>query len=367
MIRVLVLTPDFPPAPGGIQLVMSRLVTNLNDAEVRVVTLGFEDDAPRSSNGVDVVAAGRNRRSGNKLANARLNVTGVIAGLRFRPDAIVSGHAVTAPAAALVKRVTGAPVLQYLHADEARHRPRLLRFAMTRADAVAAVSDHARRLAEDAGCKPERVHVIHPGVDQPEYPPNGARSDQPTIVTVARMQAAYKGHDTMIRALTAIRARVPDVRWVAIGDGRLRPELERLAQTLGVRDAIEFTGRVSDADRDQWLDSAHVFAMPSRLPPGGRGGEGFGIVYLEAGSRGLPVVAGDVGGAVDAVASGDTGLLVDPEDHSAVAEAIVELLLDPDRARRLGESGARRAAAFTWERHAAAVEGLIHEMTRDGR
>jgi phosphatidylinositol alpha-1,6-mannosyltransferase len=168
----------------------------------------------------------------------------------------------------------------------------------------------------------------------------------------------------IIRALPAIRARVPDVRWVVVGGGRLQTELEELATSLGVRDAIRFEGRISDSERDRWLESAHVFAMPSRVPPDGVGGEGFGIAYLEAGIHGLPVVAGAQGGALDAVVHGETGLLVDPNDIASLADAIAGLLLDPERSARLGEQGAKHARQFTWEGHASAVEDLTREVTR---
>jgi phosphatidylinositol alpha-1,6-mannosyltransferase len=101
--------------------------------------------------------------------------------------------------------------------------------------------------------------------------------------------------------------------------------------------------------------------MPSRLSSLG-GGEGFGIVYLEAACHLLPVVAGNVGGAVDAVVDGVTGVLVDPTDHIAVANAIAELLLDERRAQNLGRAGAARAREFAWPQIAKQVEDLLHEV-----
>jgi phosphatidyl-myo-inositol dimannoside synthase len=99
-----------------------------------------------------------------------------------------------------------------------------------------------------------------------------------------------------------------------------------------------------------------VLAMPSRLPAGGFAGEGFGIAYLEAGAYGKPVVAGNVGGALDAVLDGETGLLVDPLDPLAVADAIVALLRDDALAERLGAAGRRRAEQNTWPLVAARVQ-----------
>jgi phosphatidylinositol alpha-1,6-mannosyltransferase len=146
---------------------------------------------------------------------------------------------------------------------------------------------------------------------------------------------------------------------VVIGDGPLHAELVELARTRGVSDMIVFTGPLSDDERDAWLDRAHVFVMPSRLPPRGRGGEGFGIVYLEAAAHSLPVVAGKVAGAVDAVDDGNTGLLVDPTSPTAVADAVLELLLDRRKADALGRAGAARAADFAWPKVAARVEDVL--------
>jgi phosphatidylinositol alpha-1,6-mannosyltransferase len=158
---------------------------------------------------------------------------------------------------------------------------------------------------------------------------------------------------------------VPDVLWVVVGDGSLRGELERAAARLHVAEHVVFTGRVPDEERDRRLAEAHVFAMPSRLPPSGtEGGEGFGIVYLEAGLQGLPVIAGGVGGALDAVVHGETGLLVDPTSSEELADALTGLLLDPDRARTLGAAGARRAREFSWERMSHGVQMVLTNAMR---
>jgi phosphatidylinositol alpha-1,6-mannosyltransferase len=104
--------------------------------------------------------------------------------------------------------------------------------------------------------------------------------------------------------------------------------------------------------------------MPSRLPGAGRAGEGFGIVYLEAGAYGKPVVAGNVAGALDAVVDGENGLLVDPTDPAAVARAITRLLVDEELAGRLGAGGASRARSLAWPAIAERVQALLLEQHR---
>lgn len=361
--RALVLTPDFPPARGGIQLLVHRLVVNFEAVEARVVTLGGPGAAEfDAGSGLDVRRVGAKSAGRNRSAVARLDAVGFAQGLAQRPDVTVSAHIVTAPAAAAIAAATRAPYLQYLHGDELRTRPRLARMALRRAGAAIAVSRHTRAMALEAGCPPERIDVIPPGVDLPPAAAGGAGPDPPpTILTVARLVESYKGHDVMIRALRQVRETVPDARWAVLGDGPLRPSLEARAREEGVEDAILFEGSVSDAERDAWYESARVFAMPSRLPAEGLGGEGFGIVYLEAAAHGLPSVGGDVAGARDAIVDGETGRLVDPTDSAGVAAAIVELLGDSRRAARMGAAAREFAERHSWPRIAARVEAVLEE------
>lgn len=371
--RLLVLTPDFPPVPGGIQLLVDRIVQNADRLCVRVLAAdapgGRAFDAGR---GLDVhrVSFG----TWHRPTIAALNAAALTHAARYRPAAVLSAHIVTAPAAALIGAVLRVPFVQYLHAKELGARPALAAFALRRSNAAITVSRYTHGLAVAAGGVPARLHIIPPGVDPPdaadspvETGDTAVKAARPTVVTVARLGDRYKGHETVMRALPLIRARVPDVEWVVIGDGPLRPALERASADQGLEGAVRFLGAASDVERDRWLRRAHVFTMPSRLPGGRFAGEGFGIVYLEAAARALPVVAGNVGGAVDAVVHDKTGLLVDPTDHVALADAIGSLLLDFERARALGAAGARRAREFTWPAVARRVEDLILEQIRRSR
>jgi phosphatidylinositol alpha-1,6-mannosyltransferase len=251
--------------------------------------------------------------------------------------------------------------VQYFYANEIVDKPRLTRFAAAAAQASIAISSYTAELLAAAGADDARVHLIPPGVDQPaEVAPLAAV--RPTLLTVSRLAGRYKGHDVLIEALPAIRERVPDVEWVVIGDGPLRGELEGLAHARGLSESVRFLGAVEDRERDEWLRRCNVFAMPSRLPGGGVAGEGFGIVFLEAGVYGKPVVAGAVGGALDAVEDGVTGLLVDPADPRAVGEAVATLLSDRERARQLGANGAERAREHAWPLIAEQVRTLMLDL-----
>lgn len=357
--RVLVITPDFPPAKGGIQILSHRVVSSFRILTPTVVTLGHRDAAAFDrSAGLRIIRVSRKGRS--VFATVSLNAAALSIALQEHSDVVLSTHIVASPVAALLRRQLGIPFVQYVHAKEIGARPGLARFALTRSDRVVAVSRYTRGLAVAAGARPDRVALISPGVDGPAgATPDVRRDGPPTVLTISRLEDRYKGHDVILRALPLVRTAVPDVRWRVIGDGPLRPSLEDRVHALGLDDVVQFLGSVSDDVRDRELARANAFCMVSRLPAGGFAGEGFGIVYLEANAHGLPVVAGGAGGATDAVVHGETGLLVDPLDHVAVADALVALLSDHDLACRLARGGRAHAERFTWEAAAQRVEAEL--------
>ena len=360
--RVLVVTPDFPPVHGGIQTLMGKLATLLPVPALEVVTLdapgagGFDDDHAVTVRRVRLGARAR------RLRMASLWGAALDRAARFGPDVVLLGHVAAAPAGAVIRQLLRIPVVTYTHAEEFRVWPRRSAFAMRHCDDVIAVSRHTERMARSAGAPADRVHRIPHGVDLPVAVGRtepGAHA--PTVLTVARMRDPHKGHDVMLRALPIVRRHVPDARWVVVGDGPLRPGYERLAGTLGLQDAVTFTGPLADDQRDAWMRRADVFAMPTRVPADGLGGEGFGIAYLEAAAHGLPVIAANAGGAVDAVDGGRTGLLVDPTDHRAVAGALIRLLGRPDEARAMGERALAWAAEFPWQRTADELTRVLRD------
>jgi phosphatidyl-myo-inositol dimannoside synthase len=359
--RLLIITPDFPPAPGGIQVMAHRLAAGMNRFETSVVALDcdgasrFDGEGPLAVRRVGAKSAPRAAR------NALLNAVSLREALRRPPDVTLSLHIVGSLGAAAVRRLLGAPTVQYFHAKEISARPKLSAFAAEHADVVIAVSAYCAELIAATGAAPRSMRLIPPGVDIPSDP-TPERAERPTIITIARLEDRYKGHDVMVEALALVRAKVPDVQWVLVGDGSLRAELEEQVRRQGISDSVRFLGAVSDQERDRWLRRADLLAMPSRLPGGGLAGDGFGIVFLEAAAYGKPVVAGNVGGALDSVSDGENGLLVDPRDPRAVADAICSVLLDGELAARLGSAGAARARGFAWPVIAERVEEVLLEQ-----
>jgi phosphatidylinositol alpha-1,6-mannosyltransferase len=192
-----------------------------------------------------------------------------------------------------------------------------------------------------------RFVQLTPGVDEATFTPqvDGAQvraelglGQRPVIVCVSRM-VARKGQDVLVEALPRIRERVPDAALLLVGDGPYRSEVERRIEKARLSEHVFVTGRVSWERIPEYFAAGDVFCMPARTRLSGFDLEGLGICYLEAAATGLPVVAGDSGGAPDAVLEGENGFVVSGTDVNAVADRCADLLLDQDLAAKFGRRG----------------------------
>jgi phosphatidylinositol alpha-1,6-mannosyltransferase len=187
---------------------------------------------------------------------------------------------------------------------------------------------------------------IAPGIDTDHFSPQDARelrgelglTEKKVIVSVGRL-VHRKGQDVLIEAMPAIIKEIPQAHILMIGEGPYRSYLENRVKSLGIQERVTFIGRLQYADLPRYICVGDVFVMPSRSRLAGLEVEGLGIVYLEASACGLPVIAGNSGGAPDAVLEGETGLVVDGTKKEDVAAATIALLLDADRSKAMGIRG----------------------------
>jgi phosphatidylinositol alpha-1,6-mannosyltransferase len=203
------------------------------------------------------------------------------------------------------------------------------------------------------------IETFSPTVSGVEVRASYGLSDRPVIVCVSRL-VPRKGQDALIRALPDVRRRAPDAALLLVGSGPHRSTLDGLAREFGVSSDVYFTGPVPWPDLPAHYAAGDVFAMPCRTRRGGLDVEGLGIVYLEASATGLPVVAGDSGGAPDAVREGETGFVVGGRDVPTLADRLATLLTDTALARRMG--GAGRAwveAEWRWDLQATRLAALL--------
>jgi phosphatidylinositol alpha-1,6-mannosyltransferase len=370
--RALLVTNDFPPRPGGIQQFVHNLAVRQPPGSVVVYASTwkgaekFDAEQPfevvREDTGV-LLPTPRVARRAAELARAYACDTvwfgaaaplGLLAdGLRRRAGirrtvAQTHGHevgwAALPGARGLLRRIgQGADVVTYLTEYQRVRLDRVLHRVTT-----------LERLAPGVD-----TEAYHPDVDGAQVRQRHGLRDRPVVVCVSRL-VPRKGQDALIRALPAIRRRVPGAALLVVGGGPYRSTLSRLARDSGVADDVVFTGTVAWEELPAHYAAGDVYAMPCRTRRGGLDVEGLGIVYLEASATGLPVVAGDSGGAPDAVRAGETGYVVGGRDIAAIADRVATLLADPELARRLGAAGrAWVEAEWGWQTQADRMRALL--------
>jgi glycosyltransferase involved in cell wall biosynthesis len=252
---------------------------------------------------------------------------------RQRPSLIISTHLHFGPLAQLAQRGFGTPYVLVAHGIDAWGLNNASRQkALRNANLVLAVSHYTReRLINETGIDANRVKILPNTFAQEKFKISpkspqllrryGLEATTPVILTVCRLAGTegYKGYDQIIKALPEIRHSVPNVRYLLVGKGSDRPRIEKLIAEVGVQETVILAGFVPDEELADHYNLCDIFAMPSQA-------EGFGIVYLEALACGKPVLAGSKDGSRDALADGELGLLVNPDDKKEIAAEIIRVL-----------------------------------------
>jgi len=355
--KVLMIAADFPPQLGGVATYSLALARTLRQAGIDLSVVTPVPGRGRSTDGVPVARA-------SMLLNFKylkilpLTFLTFASCLKRRPDlALLMKCNHEGVVGALARKLLGIRYVVAAYGSEILAfggNPRLRRF-MTwlyrGAERVLVDSAYTGGLVGDLGVAPEKIVVAHPGLDPvADAPPDAADAEalrgrlglegKRVMLTVSRI-VRRKGHDKVAEALATLKDAYPDLVWVVAGDGQDRPYVEGLVRSLGLEDRVRMIGRRPAEEIDLLYRVADLFVMPSRRE--GIDVEGFGIAFVEAALRRLPVVAGRHGGVPEAVGDGVSGILVDPGDGLDVARGIRALLDDPALARRLGDSGRERA------------------------
>ncbi len=371
--RTLIVTNDFPPRTGGIEAFVVAMARLMPAAEVVVHTARQRGDrAFDATLDFEVVRDPSPLMVPTPAITRRVAQTARSRGC----DRVWFGAAAPLGLMAPALRAAGVQrTVATTHGHEVWWATlpgsrRLLRQIGDRNDVVTFLGEYCRgRIgAAMSPAARARMHQLTPGVDADVFRPDvdgGAvrarygLGEAPVIVCVSRM-VARKGQDVLVRALPSVRRAVPDARLLLVGDGPHRRAVERLAARHDLHGAVTFAGRQPWADTPAFYAAGTVFAMPTRTRLAGLEPEALGICYLEAAATGLPVVAGDSGGAPDAVLDGENGFVVDGRAVDQVADRLVTLLTDPDLAHRFGRRGREWVVRdWGWQRQAETLRRLL--------
>ncbi|MFE2438872.1 glycosyltransferase family 4 protein, partial [Streptomyces sp. NPDC059409] len=353
--RTLIVTNDFPPRRGGIETFVRELADRFPPDEVVVLT--STPTAP-TDHGARFRHPVVRHPARTLLPTPRATAHAAEVAHRYGCDRVWFGAA--APLALMAGRLRRTAGIRTVVATTHGHEvwwarvpgPRsLLRRIGTQVDTLTWLGDSTRGPIEAALAPGTRTARLVPGVDTGAFHPavdgtpvrtRYGLGHRPVVLCAARL-VPRKGQDTLIRALPWVRRAVPDAVLLLVGDGPYGSGLRQLALREGVLDAVFFAGGHPHHALPAFYAAADAFAMPCRTRRAGLEVEGLGIVYLEAAASGLPVVAGDSGGAPDTVREGETGYVVDGRSVAATADRLIRLLRDPRLARAMGDAGRRRA------------------------
>lgn len=259
-----------------------------------------------------------------------------------RADVMLLGHINLLPIAFLVKLIRPKiKIILFVHGidvwgNKGRKIKKLDRYFIKFVDKIASVSAFtAKKMEESFAVQKEKFVVFPNAVDSLNTRIfMSCINKKPILLTVARLSENEFGkhHDSVLKALPKILQEFPKLKYRVIGDGALKKDLQKLAESLGVANAVEFKGRVSDEELAKAYEEAAIFVMPSEK-------EGFGIVFLEAWLRGIPVICGTEDASHEVVSNGVDGFAIHHNDIDLIAEKILFLLRDPVCAAEMGRKG----------------------------
>ena len=359
MRKTLIVTNDFPPRPGGIQAFLHNMALRLDPQQLVVYASTWK----RTREGVEATRA-FDAEQPFTVVRDRTTMLLPTPGATRRAVGLLREHGcasvwfgAAAPLGLMAPALRGAGAERLVattHGHEAGWAQlpaarQLLRRIGDGTDTITYLGEYTRsRIAPALTPEPGwKVFSSTPGgscaIRAPASGGDEVRArlgltDRPVVVCVSRL-VRRKGQDTLIRALPRILAAEPDTVLLIVGGGPYENDLRRLARETGVSSSVRFTGAVPWSELPAHYGAGDVFAMPCRTRRGGLDVEGLGIVYLEASATGLPVVAGDSGGAPDAVLDGETGWVVKGGSPEEAADRITVLLGDAELRRRMGERG----------------------------
>ncbi|MGW0251641.1 glycosyltransferase family 4 protein [Nocardia goodfellowii] len=375
MARTLLVTNDFPPRPGGIQSYLQALAGQLPPDDLIVYAPRWKGDSHLKFDAEQKFQVVRHpttlmlptplvlRRAARLLRGEQCDTVWFGAAA---PLALMSP---------MLRRAGAERILASTHGHEvgwsmlpgARQS---LRSIGEHTDVVTYVSRYTRRRFASAFGPNAALEYLPPGVDTDVFRPDpAARAElreryglgaRPTILCLSRL-VPRKGQDALIVAMREIREKIDGAVLVIAGGGPYEDKLRGLATALGVAEDVVFTGRVASDELAAHHTLADVFAMPCRTRGAGLDVEGLGIVFLEASASGVPVVAGNSGGAPETVIEGKTGRVVDGRKTDAIAKAIVGILADRDAAARMGAEGrAWVEQQWRWDTLGGRLKHLLH-------
>lgn len=382
--RILHITRNLPPLVGGMERLNWHIADELS-RRAQVQLIGPNGAAALRPPAVQVTEVPLHPLPRFLLAACW---QAIAVAQRFQPQIVLAGSGLTAPAAWLAARTSGARACVYLHGLDAAVQHPLYRAlwhpAIRRMDGIIANSQPTAKLALDLGVATDKIRIVPPGVQLPTAPQTEAAlqdfrrrhnlGSTRLLLSVGRLTSRKGLREFVQHALPSIVQAAPGTLLAIVGEApasslhasvQTRASIQAVADAAGVGQHLRFLGVITDPQELACAyETATLHIFPVRHLPGDP--EGFGMVAIEAAAHGVPTVAFATGGIVDAVAEGQSGRLVQPGDYLALVQTTLEMLAD--NPSRWKTSSQAFAAQFAWpvlgEKIWAALSPTCHECTR---
>ena len=363
----LIVTRNFPPDIGGMQILMGGLSESLlNHGPVKVFAYEYENskeyDDKSSMNikrvkGIKLFRKYRKANLVNEFISSNTNIRAIITD-HWKSLELLKEH-----------NLKKTKTFCLLHSKEINHKigtqlnKRLIK-STNKADFIIANSNFTKMLATKVGVDSSRIHIIHPGITRPKNIENITRikaqgifgDAYPKIITVARMDKR-KGHDKILMLIKNLKIKFPKIKYVAVGFGNEENNLLKLTKELSIQKEVTFLKNISEDLKFGLISEANLFLMPSRIEKNSV--EGFGISFIEAASYGVGSIGGKDGGASDAIKHNNTGLICDGADLNSIYDAATNFF-EKNKFVKFGMNAKEFSKNFYWDKIAKNYLKLIN-------
>jgi len=377
--KILIVTPYFPPRGGGVEHYTYNISKNLLDMGHEITVITSANKSAEEDHGIMIIRI----KSRVSISNTPIDLTLVSSIsniLRKETFDVVNAHTPVpfyADMAAIASKRMKVPFVLTYHNDVIKeswplrtlssiYNRTLLQLTLRSSDRIITPSPYVHNESEMINKFLERTVWIPPGVDTEVYKPGkgdwkskyGLPENSKIILFVGAMNRGHthKGVDVLLKAFSMIKDE--DTYLVLAGTGDMIPDYKRISESLGIINRTLFTGFIDEETLIDLYRASDMLVLPTLNIA-----EGFGMVLIEANACGKPVIGSRVGGIKYVIKDGETGLLVPPGDPEALADAIRRLIEDPEKAEVMGQNGRKMVEKnYTWERSSRITEKVFQEV-----
>ena len=367
---IIILTQCYPPRIGGIENLVFNLSINLSKYE-KVLVLADQhnifDEIPFDRNFKENLII---RRFGGlkyfRKRNKFRELKKIIDLQNIKAVISDSWKSIEYPISNLNNNKI--PFICLVHGNEIiiknyKHQKRILN-SFSKVNKIVSNSEFTKNLLQKVSPELKNIEVIHPGVSSFDHiieEKVNLIDGSPTLLTLARLEKR-KGHEFILQSINKLKDKYPNIRYIIAGEGEEKSKLKTLVQSLNISKNVIFIGSVNDGEKKFILNKTDLMIMPTIDESKQLSIEGFGITYIEAALFGIPSIASNVGGTIEAVLHNNTGIIIDNLDELEIT--ISDLIEDKIKMKKLGENAKKRAQSqLSWTNIIKDYNKLIVEAT----